>query len=223
MVPGVCLLSCDVGPALTSLDEALDPAKCRGREDVRCIAISAAVSACLPTCGRNDQCPAGRACDQRSALCVDVASTGLPMGAKCNASAPTPECAGQCVSFSGGVTMCSSPCVLGGDFTDLAAVADCGGLDKGLCAFSPAGNGAGDFGICAQACKTHGDCQTPTFWCNGVGLPDSGYCFGGTPCPNGQAACSVGDTCTPTKYGPFCLDPNYPLGTAALVGPSPTK
>ena len=223
MSAGLCLLSCDTGPQLTSLDESLDPSKCHGREDVRCMPIAAGSSVCVPTCGRDDQCAAGRVCDPGAAVCVDVAHPGLPMGAKCNPAAPMPECAGQCINFSGGETMCSSPCVLGGDFSDLLAVADCGGLDKGLCAFSPAGNGAGDLGLCAPACEMHSDCQNPTFWCSDVGLPNNGYCFGATPCPNGQAACQSPDKCTATKYGPFCLDTTYPLGTAALVAPGPNN
>ncbi len=215
---GVCLLTCDIGPTLKSLDEALDEGKCHGREDARCASVSSTLTACLPTCGRDDQCPAGRVCDPRLAVCVDKASTGLPAGAKCDQMAQTPECAGLCVSFGGDITMCSSPCGLGGDFTDLTAVADCGGIDKGVCAYSPKGNGAGDFGFCAPACKVHDECQNPTFWCNDVNLPDSGFCFGSDPCPNGQSDCKSPDKCTDTKYGPICLDPKYPLGSAAPAG-----
>jgi hypothetical protein len=211
---GVCLLSCDVGPQLSSIDELLDPNKCNGREDVRCGPLYGATFGCLPTCGRNDQCTAGRVCDPRTALCVNAPSTGLPMGDQCDPMASTPECAGVCVSFGGGTTSCSSPCVLGGDFSDPTAVADCGGLDKGLCAFAVSGNGAGDYAYCAEACKTQDSCQNPSFWCADVGLPDSGYCFGASACPNGQFDCTNPNTCTQTKYGPFCLDAKYPLGTA---------
>ncbi len=121
--------------------------------------------------------------------------------------------------------MCTSPCSLGGEinFNNLGAIFDCGGLDKGLCAFATAGNGAGDAGFCTQACSTHGDCQNPSFWCADVGLPNRGYCFGATPCPNGQAACQAPDKCTATKYGPFCLDTKYPLGTAAFSPASPNQ
>jgi len=214
---GVCVLSCDIGPSLISLDEALDPNKCNGREDVRCGPLDNMGNfyGCLPTCGRDDQCPAGRVCDPRKAVCVSVPSAGLPGGAQCDPMATTTECAGICISFSGGVTSCSSPCVLGGDFTDLTAVTDCGGLDKGVCAYSPAGNGAGDYGYCAAACQTHGDCQNPSFWCSSVGLPSNGYCFGSKACPGGQANCQSPNICTNTQYGPYCLNPQYPLGTAA--------
>jgi len=215
---GVCILSCDIGPGLTSLDEPLDEAKCNARDDQRCAALNTAgtITGCRPTCGRDDQCTTGRVCDPRTALCVDKANTGLPAGAKCDATATTPQCAGICVGFGDGVTMCSSPCPLGGEIpADLTEVTDCGGLDKGVCAYSPSGNGAGDYGFCAPACKTQGDCQIPAFWCNSVGLPDNGYCFGTTACGTGLPLCKAPDVCTDTKEGKFCLDPKYPLGTAA--------
>jgi hypothetical protein len=215
---GVCVLTCDLGPALTSLDEALDPNKCLGREDVRCDSLdgTSTLLGCLPTCGRDDQCAAGRVCDPRTAVCVAVPNTGSPTGDNCASST---DCAGVCVSFGNGIAACSSPCVLGGDFSDLTAVADCGGLTQGLCAFSPSGNGAGDFGFCAEACLAQSDCQNPSFWCANVGLPDNGYCFGGTACPNGQSDCKTPKTCTQTQYGPYCLDATYPLGGAAFSGP----
>ncbi len=218
---GLCLLSCELGPELTSPDEELDPNKCNGREDVRCTTLNASGSllGCRPTCGRDDECPTGRVCDPRAAVCVDKdkANMGFPTGAKCNPMASPPECAGTCVNFGGGITMCSSPCVLGGaiDPADLMAITDCGGLDKGLCAYSPAGNGAGDYGFCGPACKTQGACQNPAFWCSDVGLPNNGYCYGSSACGTGLPACKTPDVCTDTKDGKFCLDPKYPLGTAA--------
>ena len=225
---GVCLLTCDLGPELKFLDDPLDPNKCNGRDDVRCASVSNTVTACLPTCGKDDQCPAGRVCDPRFAVCVDTASTGLKSGSKCDPMAMTPECAGVCVNFSGGTTSCSSPCALGGDITDPTAVADCGGLDKGLCVYSPTGNGAGDFGFCAPGCSLQSDCQNTDFWCFGVGgltgsAVDNGFCFGATPCPNGQTDCKSTNAavkCKDTKYGPFCVDTTFPLGNAAPAGTS---
>jgi hypothetical protein len=219
--PGVCLLPCTLGPALANLNDPLDPAKCQGREDVRCTTLNTAatVFACVPSCGRDDQCPAGLACDQRTAVCVAKPNTGLPLGAKCDQGASPPQCAGTCVSFGAGVTMCSSPCVLGGeiDLNDTSLVTDCGGLDKGICIYSTSeDSGAGDLGICAGACKAHDDCQNPSFWCRNVGLPDNGYCVNATACPNGTG-CTGTSKCTDTKYGKFCLDKTYPLGDAAPV------
>jgi hypothetical protein len=223
---GVCLLTCDLGPELMFLDDPLDPEKCHGRDDVRCAAVSNTITACMPTCGKDDQCPAGRVCDPRTAFCVDKANTGLASGSKCDPMAQTPECAGVCVNFSGGTTSCSSPCALGGDITDPTAVADCGGLEKGLCVYSPTGNGAGDFGFCAPGCSLQSDCQNTDFWCFGVGgltgsAVDNGFCFGATPCPVGQSDCKSTNAavkCTTTKYGPFCVDTTFPLGDAAPAG-----
>jgi hypothetical protein len=215
---GVCILSCDIGPQLTSLDEPLDPNKCNGRDDTRCAPLNntGTITGCRPTCGRDDQCSTGRFCDPRSALCVDKPNTGAATGTHCDPMATTPQCAGVCVSFGGGVTECSSPCGLGGEIpADLTDIADCGGIDKGVCAFSPAGNGAGDFGFCTASCKTQGACQTPAFWCSDVGLPDNGFCFGSTECGPGMPACKAPEACTLTNVGSFCLDPKYPLGSAA--------
>ncbi len=225
---GVCLLTCDLGPDLMFLDDMLDPTKCHGRYDVRCANVTNTATACVPTCGKDDECPAGRVCDPRVAVCVDKAHTGLPSGSKCDPKAMTPECAGLCVNFSGGTTSCSSPCALGGEITDPTTVNDCGGLEKGLCVYSPTGNGAGDFGFCAPGCSLQSDCQNTDFWCFGVGGltgmgVDNGYCFGATPCPNGQTDCKSTNAkvlCTDTKYGPFCVDTTFPLGDAAPAGTS---
>ncbi|MEP7122789.1 MAG: hypothetical protein ABJE95_17825 [Byssovorax sp.] len=225
---GVCLLTCDLGPDLMFLDDPLDPMKCHGREDVRCASVTNTVTACMPTCGKDDQCPAGRFCDPRVAVCVDKANTGLASGAKCDPMAMTPECAGVCVNFTGGTTSCSSPCVLGGSITDPTTVTDCGGLEKGLCVYSPTGNGPGDFGFCAPGCSLQSDCQNTDFWCFGVGgltgsAVDNGFCFGATPCPNGKTDCKSMNAkvmCTDTKYGPFCVDTTFPLGDAAPPGTS---
>ena len=223
---GVCLLTCDLGPDLKFLDDPLDPMKCHGRYDLRCANVTKTATACVPTCGKDTECPAGRVCDPRFAVCVDTASTGLKAGSKCDPMAQTPECAGICVNFTGGTTSCSSPCALGGEITDPTTVNDCGGLEKGLCVYSPAGNGPGDFGFCAPGCSLQSDCQNANFWCFGVvGLTgsavDNGYCFGATACPNGQMDCKSTNAkvlCKDTKYGPFCVDTTFPLGGAAPAG-----
>src|SRR5262249_50061524 len=156
-----------LGPALKFINDKLDPTKCYGRDDVRCQQLDMVTNACVPTCGKDSQCPSGRVCDPRSAVCVDKANMGKPEGAKCNQMANPPECAGICVGFGGGQTACSSPCVLGGQ--DPSTTPNCGGIDKGICAYLISGNGAGDFGFCAPACLAHDQCQNPTFWCQGIG------------------------------------------------------
>jgi hypothetical protein len=222
---GTCVLSCMLGPKLKFLNDsiALD-GKCNGRNDVRCAMVAMATYACLPTCGEDSQCPMGRVCDPRRSVCVDTPSTGKPQGSSCDPMAMTPECAGTCVSFTGTTaTLCTENCELGGDPNDPTNTPNCGGPQKGVCAFSPSGNGAGDFGFCAPACSKQDDCQVPNFWCvsiqglTGTGNITNGYCFGVPGCPAGAADCVLlsGSTCTDTKYGPQCLRGGFPLGTAA--------
>lgn len=213
---GRCTLTCSIGPPLESLDQPLDAAKCLGRADLRCTRVKEGSTVCLPTCGDDAQCGAGRFCDPRLAVCVSVASAGLPTGAACDPSANPTTCAGSCVAFEDfGVTTCSSLCVLGGD---AAGSLNCGGPKKGSCAFHPVENGPGDFGYCSPSCASHSECQkTPSFWCFSVpGFTDvsgSGYCFSATPC-DVQSDCNnlpKGETtCTLTSKGRFCLDPAFP-------------
>ena len=226
--PGRCTLACTIGPPIGGVADyfaALSGDKCLGREDLRCGKAKEGVGLCLPTCGSDAQCP-GRACDPRLAVCVDHPSDGLPAGAACDPMGTTLECGGLCIGFDNGAAMCASPCVLGGAKSDTA---DCGGAQRGFCAFGPAPNGPGDMGFCTPSCAAHADCQTPSFWCFGVpGLSDTsgkGYCFGSTPCPGGQADCdAAGQTeaaCTSTPEGAFCLDPAYPIGSGGSGGAGP--
>lgn len=211
---GICLLGCEVGPALMYIDDPLLDTKCHAREDVRCVDTNDG-AICVPTCGDDAQCPAGRVCDPRIAICVDDPSTGLPDGVACDPMADPPECEGVCVNFSGGTTMCSNRCVLGGEIDTF----DCGGLDEGVCVFRPNGYGPGDQGFCSPACSVQSDCNNPTWWCFSNNFAPNGFCFSATPCPNGQSDCTDStDLCTQTIHGPFCLDPVIPLGSAGTGG-----
>ena len=221
---GTCVLTCTLGPALVGLDDALSPTKCLGREDLRCAPAGPSLDVCLPTCGLNDAGCGGRTCDPRLAVCVDAPHHGDATGAKCDPLATVTSCAGSCVGFKTGDAMCSSPCVLGG--VELGS-RDCGGPEKGLCAFHPGDDGAGDFGFCTPSCAAQLDCQAPAFFCFAVpGLTDKlaqpvGYCFAAVPCPNGQADCVGADgnalpyTCSATPDGSFCLDTMFPYGGGA--------
>ncbi len=215
---GICLLTCTIGPALTFVNDPLDPKKCNGRNDVSCTPADINTNLCLPTCGGDSQCPLGRVCDPRLTVCVDKASTGKPTGAPCDPKAKVPECAGICAEFVGGATTCTSSCVLGGD-PGPTMTPNCGGVEHGYCLYWNDANGAGDIGFCAPACNKHDDCQAPSFWCRGIGgftgeFVANGYCMGTAACPKGQSDCkSPNETCTPTKFGPFCLDPTFPLGS----------
>jgi hypothetical protein len=221
--PGRCTLTCTLGPTLAGYRQPLDPSKCRGREDLRCEAVKGLGAVCLPTCGSDSQCAPSGVCDPNLAVCVTNPSLGLPTGAKCDPNAMPTACAGRCIPFDPGVSICSSPCVLGGD--PLLPL-DCGGPAKGLCAFGPTMNGAGDLGFCTPSCEAHSDCQNPAFWCFTVtdftALYHKGYCFAATPC-NAQIDCEQpgqvkGYTCTITPSGSFCLDASFPLKNAGADG-----
>lgn len=203
---GECFLGCEIGPELEFIDDELLETKCHQREDVRCIELDDG-PACIPTCGSDDQCPGGRVCDPRAAVCVDDPNTGDPDGVACDPDNDT--CEGRCVSFTGGtLTMCSNVCVLGGELDGF----DCGGLENGVCVFRPSGYGPGDHGFCSPACSVQTDCNNPDWWCFGNTFATNGFCFTATPCPNGQGDCDATDLCTQTQHGPFCLDPAIPLG-----------
>ena len=214
---GACFLGCEPGPATNNGEAELESDKCRGREDVRCTdAIPYPGTTfpeshlCLPTCGVDAQCPAGRVCDPRMRLCVTTPHAGLPMGATCDEDDDT--CAGVCATLAGPVSVCTSPCVFGGV---LVGTTDCGGLGSGLCSQKKSSQfGGGDEGLCFPACDEHDDCAHPGFWCQTtLGPSHPGYCsMGIDACPSGS--CAKG-TCTETTYGPLCLDAKYPLGSAA--------
>ncbi|WP_437670763.1 hypothetical protein [Sorangium sp. So ce131] len=217
---GACMLSCTIGPALRFLNETLDPAKCHGREDVRCARGNLNANVCLPTCGDDSQCPPGRACDQTLAVCVDRTRPGRPMGAPCDPAADAPECEGVCAPLEEGTAICSSRCVLGGS-NDPTPTSDCGGPERGFCIYKGQEDGAGDEGVCAPACASQDDCEAPVLWCVAVGgltgkRVENGYCLAADACPGGQSDCrNESDRCTPTRFGPFCLSPIFPLGHTA--------
>ncbi len=222
---GRCVPTCVVGPELVSLDEAHSPDKCLGRDDLRCVKINAG-EVCLPTCGSDEQCGAGRGCDPRSAVCVDMPDTGAPLGAACTPNTAPSECAGLCIQLATGETMCSSPCVLGGD---LLATSDCGGPSEGVCTVRHKSSGSGDQGFCAPSCSAHADCQVPSFWCFSLPgvteMTQRGYCFVATPCPNGQDDCvdadnnPTGYACTATPEGAYCLDTTWGFDVPASPPP----
>lgn len=214
---GICVLECSLGPDIAGINEALRDEKCHGREDLRCQSVGVP-SICLPTCGIDGQCPAGRYCDPLSRACIDEPSSGDPLGTACDPS--TPECSGTCLQTSSG-NFCSELCVLGGVLVDTF---DCGGIEQGLCVYSDAGKGAGDQAFCAAACLAHDDCLNPGYWCFGVGgvtgvQIDNGFCFGAVDCEENAFGCSVDQVCTETQFGKYCLDTRFALtGTGGQGG-----
>jgi hypothetical protein len=219
---GNCTLKCSIGPALVKFDDALSPAKCRGRDDVACTPLTSGTDLCLPTCSADSQCPAPLVCDPRASTCAAMATAGLPTGSACNPMQTA--CSGTCVSFTGSSSsLCSQICVLGGDPTQPTSSPSCGGVSKGVCLFRPSKNGAGDYGFCDPACAKQDDCQNPEFWCGpaagitGTAGVTNGLCALGKACPNGASDCASSATCTQTIYGPYCLAGDFPLGSSAPV------
>jgi hypothetical protein len=230
---GRCLLGCVTGPGLKQIDDPIaSDGKCHARADVVCSPIDSTgiVSGCLPLCGEDSQCPAGRHCDPQAGVCVVTPATGSPTGSACDPSAATSPCAGSCVGLDtadGGIEgLCTTPCVLGG-VVPLSADPNCGGVANGLCLYAEQGYGAGDLGFCAPACASQDACGFPAYWCFPVsgltgadgGVPN-GYCSPGTPCPNGGSDCAslAGTTCAQTIDGPWCLSGEFPLGKASPDG-----
>lgn len=222
-----CVLSCTWGmPALMFINDMLDPTKCFGREDVRCV-NGTAIGLCIPTCGGDSDCPKGKHCDPRNTVCVDTITAGDPEGTKCDSMAMTPTCSGTCLSTGmGNPSECSQHCTIGGDIMGN----DCGGLQNGICAYSPMGTGVGDEALCTPACTKQADCQNPDWWCFGFkGISDQpgipGWCFDkslATPCPKGDSDCmqvfGLDTKCAMTAYGPLCLQPAYPVNGAGGSG-----
>jgi hypothetical protein len=206
---GECFLGCTFGdPALMFLNDPLDPAKCHGREDLRCQELQNGSQVCLPTCGSDSQCD-GRVCDPRLALCVDTPSVGKAIGEVCDPMAMVEECAGSCIGIQGGKAMCTSPCVMAGE---IETSFDCGGVDKGICLYSPSGTGAGDLGFCAESCTVQDQCQTPNFFCFNINVMSNGVCLDTKKCDTNTDCDFLDGECTETTLGKFCLSPGYPLG-----------
>ncbi|MEZ4300757.1 MAG: hypothetical protein R3B70_37830, partial [Polyangiaceae bacterium] len=132
------------------------------------------------------------------------------LGEQCDTMASTEECAGICIGITGGKSMCTSPCVMGGSAVESF---DCGGPDKGVCLYSPSGTGVGDLGFCAESCTVHDQCQAPSFLCFNIGLPDNGVCLDTDAC-NTDADCDFLDAvCLETSLGKLCGSPAFDLGT----------
>jgi hypothetical protein len=207
---GLCLEGCKLGqPALTGLNDPLSPKKCHGREDSACTPYALFnLSVCLPVCGRDDECPAGRKCDLFDGTCTQEPKMGLAVGQPCNVDPNNDACAGICLPNLGAtVGVCSSLCVLGGvDFTY-----ECGGLSHGLCFYTVnqmTDAGMGDLGGCTNACAHNADCagQGSTY-CFAFGPPGHAYCLTPDPCVqtsdcvNPTTTCIAG-SCVDLSYGP---------------------
>lgn len=208
-----CVLGCEFGtPAFDYGEQPLDPNKCHGREDVGCFPQFGDYSLCMPMCGSDSQCPAGKVCHPLLTVCVDEAPPGKQFGEECDIDLQ--DCAGHCMRLTGTQkqTICTNLCVLGGAFEESL---DCGGIDNGWCiargADAPA-SGLGDRGYCVPSCQTQEDCRTPDFFCVARLPASTGLCMPAVECTT-DADCTLPETnCTTTTLGQFCLSQKYPLG-----------
>jgi hypothetical protein len=211
-----CFLGCTFGqPPIMYLNDALDETKCHGREDLRCQQLQDGSEICLPTCGSDSQCGA-RQCDPRLAVCVDMPTKGKALGEKCDPKAMMTDCAGTCIGITGGNAECTSPCVMGGAIDDTTT--DCGGLDKGVCIYSPKGTGVGDLAFCTKSCKKQDDCQTPGFFCFNLNIPSNGACLDSVACMSDADCANLPNGgCVNTNIGKYCMSSKYPLGSLEPV------
>jgi hypothetical protein len=154
-----CFEACVRGSQLT--------AKCQGRAEAACVELDVGVAACLPSCGSDDQCPAGRYCDVLGGACVDTQFTGDPTGAACDLMATTNTCQGGCLDVGGGVGMCSGYCSLGLDYPACGSdptAANAAGEPVCFPLFGDT-DGVNDLGACVQLCDSSPDCLHPGMYC----------------------------------------------------------
>jgi len=166
--------------------------KCGNRVDVACLLVGQTaalqpISACLPTCGSDNQCPAGRFCDLLSGVCVDDAPVGDPIGTLCDPMAAVDPCAGFCMDFGGGIAMCSGLCTVGLDAPGCGINPATEDITPGAPVCLPlfsATDTVGDTGLCIQRCDCNDHCLHPNTACEGFNdtvLSDAfsseGICF----------------------------------------------
>lgn len=151
-----CLKACVLG-------DAFGEKKCADRQDVSC-AMMGFRPVCMPNCGGDADCPAGRYCNHHSGTCTSGVSSGDPPGTACDPNLPN-TCSAYCSKLSNGEGVCSGVCTLGADYTcDVpASSADVVGLP--LC-MTFREDRAGDAGICVQRCRCNADCDHPSAYCD---------------------------------------------------------
>lgn len=191
-----CVEGCEYG---TPDPMAFDREKCHGRREFVCRPVllegkgscdedddcdpdeacsgetcHPAVTACMPQCNGDFDCPAGRFCDPKTGECIDDVPGGRQLGESCRPDAD--DCRGVCAQVGGASDWrCAEPCTLGvypscGSPTDPAEVgcAVLSGLDASF----------GDLGWCARLCDCNDDCpvgrQCVTVDREYLGRP--GYC-----------------------------------------------
>jgi hypothetical protein len=158
-----CFEACQHGDSLFGGE------KCHSRVNSACYYLSStsAASACLPSCGYDDECPAGRYCDLALGVCVDEQPAGLPIGTKCDPDSAENPCTGFCIELRTGQGVCSGSCTYGAPGA-CGVPPDENPVGSGICLplYDLANDGVGDTGLCVQRCNTADDCLSPGSICS---------------------------------------------------------
>jgi len=204
-----CMESCTTGKVTPQ------EAKCHGREDEVCAALtSPGLFACIPLCATDADCGGTRKCDLGTGFCSDVVTPGAPIGSPCTLDS---DCAGAiCYPFdvspdaSSSAGVCSALCRLGNPegckfrTTPLDA-----GPPVGACLLSTSSADIGDTAICAQLCDSVNDCGTvdPRWTCLldssvRVAFGHAGYCWLGMRPDGGVRDASAPEAAPPETGAP---------------------
>lgn len=180
-----CIRTCE------SKEPAPGEAKCLNRPEVMCLSIAADGVAgfepgpqqgvCVPRCGSDTDCPAGRFCHAEFGVCRNAPALGAPVGARCTLES---NCDGNsCLDRDeNGVGTCSADCTLGSlsgcGFARDAAVREAACVVPFLSGggFS---EGPGDKGVCQELCDVAADCQRAEEGAVCVPLTESAAAFFG--------------------------------------------
>ena len=183
-----CVEGCLQGPPMS----LLDPPKCHLRPDFSCTPLDTfptgstcvnyldclageacyagecvvVLSACLPTCAGDIDCPSGTFCDREFGTCKPGSTAGLPLGSACDPLAASDPCLGFCQAASGVPN-------LDGTCAEICSYLNPCSWDEGtdyggICLIPTAVNenaDIGDFGYCSELCDCSSDCTTPSYGC----------------------------------------------------------
>lgn len=157
MTEAYCMKGCTLGDA-TGED------KCADRPDVSC-ALVGFLPSCLPNCGGDLDCPAGRHCNQADGICIDGPRSGDRPGVECDPSAFATNCDAYCSTLSNGEGVCSGLCTIGASYQCNVPENTQNVVRLPLC-MSFTGDRPGDAGICVQRCRCNEDCEHPSAYCD---------------------------------------------------------
>ncbi len=147
------------------------------------------LSACLPRCNSDFDCPEGRFCDPATGECASEMITGQGVGETCDPDA-TDECRGICIELPDGSGECEENCTVG-------AQGGCGFADASeapvRCEFFTFDfgreMGGQDEGSCATLCDCNADCPGEQHCFAFDDVPTAGLCLGVGEAENSLSEC----------------------------------